>query len=231
MTFFLRAWHFLRGLQEVWHSFFSHWGSSYVHTHTHNNYRMSAAISTGRGGAGNMISSSHSHCNHGGDMIMDPEDAANEVIMTQEEFNRYNNNSLDKYNEREKEKAMDDGAYYHDKDGKILASVGRGGMGNIGKFDKKPSALVDSENQEIELSPVFTTGRGGAGNIYRTKSGTKTKIPIEVELTDQLSPLHSNKSGRSCRSCRSSRSINGNINNKGKGKGNGIMDKIRKLFK
>lgn len=146
------------------------------------------------------------------------DDSANEVIMTQEEFDRFNSkcnnhhHGLHNHGYHGKrsncgkivEPVITEGkTYHHDKNGKIFASSGRGGAGNIAKFDKVPTAKIESEKQEIELSPVFSTGRGGAGNIYRTKSHTKTKIPLNTEITDQLSPLHSNRSGKSGKSSRS----------------------------
>ncbi|KAG0679212.1 hypothetical protein C6P42_000199 [Pichia californica] len=172
-------------------------------------------ISTGRGGAGNMFSSN------------DVNNSANEIIMTQEEFERYNNNGS---NDIKKENIIEeshhlieeDKMYNHDKKGHIIASSGRGGAGNIGKFDKLPSPKVKSDLQEIELSPVFSTGRGGVGNIYKTKSQAKTKINLTNEIDDQLSPLHSNRSNKS--TCSNRR--NSDSNNEGN-----IMKKIRKFFK
>lgn len=198
-------------------------------------------ISTGRGGAGNMIAgpgSNHIDTGGGGGGVLD--NSANEIIMTQEEWDKLNQKKGNKLKNKLTEPPIAEGkSYHHDKDGKIFATSGRGGAGNIAKFDRVPSAKVESETQEIEISPIFSTGRGGAGNIYRTKSKTKTKIPLETELSDQLSPLHSNKSGKSIRSNKSGLNMssvvendNNNNNNQNKvERNNGFMKKIRKFFK
>lgn len=151
---------------------------------------LNTVISTGRGGAGNMTSS------HG-------VNAANEVIITEEEWKSYQHNGNGGKDNRIKKPLQEqptideERTYHHDRQGRIIASSGRGGAGNIAKYDKLPSPKIQPESQEIELSPVFSTGRGGAGNIYKTKSRTKTKINLENEITDQLSPFHSNRSAKS----------------------------------
>lgn len=204
-----------------------------------------AVVSTGRGGAGNMIRGDN---NHGGSNI-DAANAANEVIMTQDEWDKYNHSQSEDVNRIKKvlshnahhkrtqqqgqqdtptidEKRM----YHHDDKGRIIASSGRGGAGNINVYDKLPSSpRIKPEQEEMELSPVFSTGRGGAGNIYKTKSKTKTKINLETELTGQLSPLHSNKSSKSASSAKAHGGIS---HGQGQGQEDGkFMKKLKKFFK
>lgn len=176
-------------------------------------------VSTGRGGAGNMISSQGVN-------------AANEVIMTEEEWKKYQQNGggggvgTKDYKGRrgmqEQPTISEEKTYNHDRQGRIIASSGRGGAGNIAKYDKLPSPKIQPESQEIELSPVFSTGRGGAGNIHRTKSNTKTKINLESEIEDQLSPLHSNRSAKSQGSASYRDSSGGDSK---------FMKKLKKFFK
>ncbi|OUT23546.1 hypothetical protein CAS74_001866 [Pichia kudriavzevii] len=121
---------------------------------------LNAVVSTGRGGAGNMV----------GNRV--EADKADEVIMTEEEFKR---------------------------------------------------ALVqDGERQEIGLSPVFSTGRGGAGNIHKADRATKTKVTLESELSEQLSPIHSTPS-------RKSRGSRGGCENGEERVG--FLGKLKKFFK
>lgn len=207
---------------------------------------LNAVVSTGRGGAGNMV----------GNRV--EADKADEVIMTEEEFKRYNSSHhLNRHQHQHQHHHYDhhhdkgdghdhsgsnshgtvghkpnkvyeptideDKTYHHDATGKIYASSGRGGAGNITKFEKPPSALVqDGERQEIGLSPVFSTGRGGAGNIHKADRATKTKVTLESELSEQLSPIHSTPS-------RKSRGSRGGCENGEERVG--FLGKLKKFFK
>lgn len=200
---------------------------------------LNAVVSTGRGGAGNMIRGDSSH----GGSNSDAANAANEVIMTQDEWDQYNHSQNEDVNRIKKilshnapNKRSQQGQqdtptideqrmYHHDDKGRIIASSGRGGAGNINAYDKLPSSpRIKPEQEEMELSPVFSTGRGGAGNIYKSKTKTKTKINLETELTGQLSPLHSNKSSKSTSSAKAHDPSQG----QGEGK---FMKKLKKFFR
>jgi hypothetical protein len=254
-------------------------------------------VSTGRGGAGNMItptrskssansrsvnmgmnhrrnSNGNSNSNSNGNGVA-TDDSANEVIMTQEEWEKYRashtNGHTNSHNHghghgpgygQSHGKSHHDiileaeeKRFHHDKDGKIVASSGRGGAGNIGKFDHIPSALVGENNEtgnsshlrgndnEMELSPVFSTGRGGAGNMHYMNNNQRKKKKIEDELTEQLSPLHSNSnvSAKSAQGKDGWKKVatSGHIgngpdeaNDNGNNNGNsGFMKKIKKFFK
>ena len=248
-------------------------------------------VSTGRGGAGNMITPTrskssansrsvnmgmnhrrNSNSNSNGNGVA-TDDSANEVIMTQEEWEKYRSSHTNGHNHghghgnghghgQSHGKSHHDiileaeeKRFHHDKDGKIVASSGRGGAGNIGKFDHIPSALVGENNEtgnsshlrgndnEMELSPVFSTGRGGAGNMHYMNNNQRKKKKIEDELTEQLSPLHSN-SNVSAKSAQGKDgwqkvATSGHIgngpeetNDNGNNNGNsGFMKKIKKFFK
>ena len=252
-------------------------------------------VSTGRGGAGNMItptrskssansrsvnmgmnhrrnSNGNSNSNSNGNGVA-TDDSANEVIMTQEEWEKYRSSHTNSHNHGHSHGnghghgqshgkshhdiilEAEEKRFHHDKDGKIVASSGRGGAGNIGKFDHIPSALVGENNEtgnsshlrgndnEMELSPVFSTGRGGAGNMHYMNNNQRKKKKIEDELTEQLSPLHSNSnvSAKSAQGKDGWKKVatSGHIgngpdeaNDNGNNNGNsGFMKKIKKFFK
>lgn len=183
-------------------------------------------VSTGRGGAGNMIEAKvsaatsvgtkSSAVNSDGELVIEGgvggggSSAANEVILTEEEWEQY---MRGKGKGKGKVKKMRRGSgsvskIDEDTDGEavgimehpVFASSGRGGVGNMTKTARAPSAHVIHEDEENknELSPVFSTGRGGAGNIYTTlsrgKAGKNEKGKVKVKaprIEDELSPIHS----------------------------------------
>lgn len=186
------------------------------HNHNHN------IISTGRGGAGNMIEAKVSAATSVGTgtsiggMHSDTIDsAANEVILTQEEWEAYSKSKsgmrrgsskgnqhrmntlseakideeIEKGREKEKERGKgDDIDRGGGVDHSVFASSGRGGVGNMTKTSRPLTAKVTADTSGMELSPVFSTGRGGAGNIFKTRSHGAVKAP---NIQDEVSPVHS----------------------------------------
>ncbi|TID30835.1 hypothetical protein CANINC_000571 [Pichia inconspicua] len=196
-------------------------------------------LSTGRGGAGNMIEAKVSAAtsvgtrtstvNSDGELVVGEggggggSAAANEVILTEEEWEQYlkgkgkgksKSKLIAKMNRRGSGVGKIDEEKGGDGDGDndnnvteigehpVIASSGRGGVGNMTKMSRQPSAHVIHEDEETgnELSPVFSTGRGGAGNIYKTKGkgkgkgkgNGKGKVKVKApRIEDELSPIHS----------------------------------------
>lgn len=163
-------------------------------------------MSTGRGGAGNMIEAKISAAtsigtrtsavNSDGELV---DGSANEIILTQDEWEHY---AKGKAGKKVMRRGSSKGVVIpkidedHEREevgnpsGLIFASSGRGGVGNMTKTNRQPSAHIISEKEENmqELSPIFSTGRGGAGNIYKTRSHSGVKVP---RIDTELSPLHS----------------------------------------
>lgn len=127
---------------------------------------LTPVFSTGRGGAGNMVS-----------MNKQRQDAANEVVLAEETRSKKNRNR----------------GYKAGKDGKYTVSYGRGGAGNIQRVKEVPSAKVEPQvshesKDGHELKQTYTVGRGGAGNVVRG--------PIRDDPDNDISPIHSSGSGR-----------------------------------
>ncbi|VEU22829.1 DEKNAAC103917 [Brettanomyces naardenensis] len=97
-----------------------------------------------------------------------------------------------------------DTSYRPDRNGNYTVSSGRGGAGNIQKvkdvpspkFEPKKSRSDESTDGMEELRPIYSVGRGGAGNMIRNKKG-KSDLPrttIEEDLGNEISPVHSGHS-------------------------------------
>ncbi|GME85144.1 hypothetical protein B5S28_g4485 [[Candida] boidinii] len=139
--------------------------------------------------------------------------AANIVTESQEIENESQNLKL--------EKSVSN-SYPHDKNGQITYSVGRSGASNQVKANEIPSPKLEPQT-EIKLTPVFSAGRGGRGNIIRNKKDKS----IAQELDDQLSPIHSRKSNIS-NNGNNSNALNGSSSSSSNS--GGFMKKIKKLF-
>ncbi|EIF45419.1 hypothetical protein AWRI1499_4709 [Brettanomyces bruxellensis AWRI1499] len=110
-------------------------------------------FSVGRGGAGNMMNANTA------------QKAENEVVLQEEGIRKGKNKS---------------GSFKADKEGNYTVSAGRGGAGNIYKVKEDPLTTrnrEDAQNQDHEmedLRPVYSVGRGGAGNmVWRNKKDKK----------------------------------------------------------
>ncbi|OUM55401.1 hypothetical protein BVG19_g4931 [[Candida] boidinii] len=137
--------------------------------------------------------------------------AANIVTESQEIENESQNLKL--------EKSVSN-SFPQDKNGQVTYSVGRSGASNQVKANEIPSPKLKPET-EIKLTPVFSAGRGGRGNIIRNKKDKS----IAQELDDQLSPIHSRKSNLSSNG--NTDALNGSSSSSN---GGGFLKKIKKLF-
>ncbi|QPG74148.1 hypothetical protein FOA43_001472 [Brettanomyces nanus] len=170
---------------------------------------LNPVFSTGRGGAGNMIN------------ISTAREAENEIVLSEEQ------------NERQQRSS-----YKADKEGNYTVSSGRGGAGNITKVKNLPSPKFepkksrdekkeDDDDDTDQLRPVYSIGRGGAGNMVRnTKANNRSpnlqSTTINEDIDNGISPVHS---GASDRGLMDTLTENQNSN-----RGHKLIKKLRKVF-